>query len=176
MFNDDGGVGTVSSTASLARSTFVPLVNVPRLPFGGGPSGFVVGLALFRAGDFAARFDEPGRLVLARPPDAAAARVPERAVLRAPAFFAPLTERAEAPPDRRAATRFAGRAAFRLAMVTSFRNLDSFAISVVLSVAYRNPAKPRGAQVERNSDLWPTAGTQPITQSDIGGRARHGER
>jgi hypothetical protein len=35
-------------------------------------------------------------------------------------------------------------AAFRLAMDTSFRNLDSLAISVVLSVAYRNSRKPSG--------------------------------
>jgi hypothetical protein len=37
-------------------------------------------------------------------------------------------------------------AAFRLAMDTSFRNLDSLAISVVLSVAYRNSEKPSGGR------------------------------
>jgi hypothetical protein len=35
-------------------------------------------------------------------------------------------------------------AAVRLAMETSFRNLDSLAISVVLSIAYRNSGKPSG--------------------------------
>src|SRR5882724_6342291 len=37
-------------------------------------------------------------------------------------------------------------AAVRLAMHTSFRNLDSLAISVVLSVAYRNSRKPSGGR------------------------------
>lgn len=51
--------------------------------------------------------------------------------------------------DRRVPARLrAGRAAFflppalRLAMMESFRNLDSFAISVVLSGAYRKSARP----------------------------------
>jgi hypothetical protein len=35
-------------------------------------------------------------------------------------------------------------AAFRLAMDSPFRNLDSLTISVVLSVAYRNSGKPSG--------------------------------
>jgi hypothetical protein len=37
-------------------------------------------------------------------------------------------------------------AAVRLTMNTSFRNLDSLAISVVLSVAYRNSRKPSGGR------------------------------
>src|SRR5205823_4924939 len=45
---------------------------------------------------------------------------------------------------------FPRRVAFRLAMVTSFRNLDSFAISVVLSVAYRDFDNPLGVPVPQN--------------------------
>jgi hypothetical protein len=55
-----------------------------------------------------------------------------------------LAERLEAAPFLADFAGFARFAAFRLAMAESFRNLDSLAISVVLSVAYRNSGKPSG--------------------------------
>jgi hypothetical protein len=48
-------------------------------------------------------------------------------------------------------------AAFRLAMDESFQNLDSSAISVVLSAAYRNLQKARG-----EPDPLQPAGTFPV--------------
>jgi hypothetical protein len=55
-----------------------------------------------------------------------------------------LAERFEAGPFRADRAGFARFAALRLAMAESFRNLDSLAISVVLSIAYRNSGKPSG--------------------------------
>jgi hypothetical protein len=48
--------------------------------------------------------------------------------------------------------RFALALAFRLAIVQSFRNLDSFRVSVVLSNAYRNSRNHAGAGTAKPTD------------------------
>ena len=104
MFNDDGGVGTMSSSST--RRSRVRRAGAVR------PTVFLGLAERFRAG---ARFF------------AIRARADRAATLRGLARFR----------DRFAVLLFA-RARFRLAMLMSFRNLDSVAISVVRSDAYRN--------------------------------------
>jgi hypothetical protein len=155
MFSDEGGVGTTSLSVrrSRARRGGVAWAGltaaVVRLRTGG--------LAFLRAKGFAIAFLATSFRVAAR---LAAGRFETGRLaadllrafltdfcgvrLRVGRFvLGRLTERA-ATLAFLAVARFTGRPpALRLAMMESFRNLDSFAISVVRSAAYRKSASPR---------------------------------
>jgi hypothetical protein len=128
MSSDEGGVGTVSSSVRRARSSC-----------GRRAAALVV----------AGRFAVPRARPLEPAAVAAGRRLAAVPLFLAAVFF--FTERRR--PDafvfcagravfRRFFTVLAARLALRLAISSSFRNLDSFAISVVLSVAYRKSDSP----------------------------------
>jgi hypothetical protein len=139
MFKEDGGVGTIPSSRLPTWRAGLPRVDPAGRRFAFRPATFDseprpaaadLGRVLFRvadcaraAGRFAVLFFF-GALFARRP--AARVDLRLRAVLDVFREAAGLV----VPP------------ALRLAMVVSFRNLDSLAISVVLSSAYRKSAVP----------------------------------
>ena len=115
MSSEEGGIGTVSSSVLRTRSRRAVFGVALFLAVAGPPFGALG--AVFRT--FAGR---TGRLFLV-------GRFPEGA------FLVRLR-----PVERVERDGFVRFWAFRLAIGLSFHNLDSVAISVVLSVAYRNSA------------------------------------
>ncbi len=121
MFSDEGGVGTTSSVALRRR-------RATRFDFGA--------MALrFGAAVLAAVFL-----------DGLAARLAGRRFVEADAREAREADRFGAACLRLLAARVRVAFAFRLAIAWSFRNLDSFRLSVVRSVAYRNFNSSRGGR------------------------------
>src|ERR1051326_7418973 len=118
MLSDEGGVVRTVSSPSVRRA----LLSRGTFPLRAAADLRGVARFAVRTRFFAALF---ARLSVFRP-------LGRLAELRFPARFR---------PDRAAAPRGL---ALRLAIVPSFRNLDSLAISVVPSDAYRNSQIPRG--------------------------------
>jgi hypothetical protein len=146
MFREDGGVGTIGSSrrpalrAGVRGARAALRLACGRATFDAGlcPAAVDPAPVLFRAGDFARA---AGRFVV----------LVFFAALFAPRFPVPADVGLRTGLDIfRETAGFLVPPALRLAMVVSFRNLDSLAISVVPSNAYRKSAARRRASADRN--------------------------